>query len=55
MQRKKINYQSLPKEPSVELEETHEVKEHNILCKLCGRSSMNGIRCLGMCVAESEY
>ena len=26
-----------------------------ILCKHCKRTSSNGIRCLGMCVADNDY
>ena len=26
-----------------------------ILCNHCGRTSNNGIRCLGICVADNEY
>ncbi len=26
-----------------------------ILCNHCGRSSSNGIRCKGACLADSEY
>ena len=26
-----------------------------ILCKYCKRTEENGIRCLGMCVADSDY
>ena len=26
-----------------------------ILCNHCGRTSSNGIRCLGICVADYEY
>ncbi len=26
-----------------------------ILCRHCRRTAENGIRCLGMCVADSEY
>tara|TARA_Y100001968_G_C19355072_1_gene716727 strand:- start:8 stop:187 length:180 start_codon:yes stop_codon:yes gene_type:complete len=45
----------------------HESKEENktnnecqnkiekILCNHCGRSSTNGIRCLGICVADNDY
>ena len=29
--------------------------ENKILCLHCGRSQANGIRCLGICVADSEY
>ena len=27
----------------------------SILCKHCKRTSSNGIRCLGMCVADNDY
>ena len=34
-------------------------KSHNqlekILCNHCGRTSNNGIRCLGICVADNDY
>ena len=26
-----------------------------ILCRHCKRTSSNGIRCLGMCVADNDY
>ena len=26
-----------------------------ILCNHCKRTTSNGVRCLGMCVADSEY
>ena len=26
-----------------------------ILCNHCGRTESNGIRCLGICVADNEY
>ena len=26
-----------------------------ILCNHCGRTTSNGIRCLGICVADNEY
>jgi len=26
-----------------------------ILCNHCGRTSSNGVRCLGMCVADNDY
>ena len=31
------------------------VKVDPILCKHCKRTSTNGIRCLGMCVADNDY
>ena len=38
-------------------------KEHNseedqiekVLCNHCGRTRSNGIRCLGICVADNDY
>ena len=27
----------------------------NVLCNHCGRTASNGIRCLGICVADNEY
>ena len=39
----------------------HKIKNHVssnnevILCKHCKRTSTNGIRCLGMCVADNDY
>ena len=35
-----------------------EGRENNIvkvLCQHCGRTAENGIRCLGICVADNEY
>ena len=29
--------------------------EERILCQHCRRTASNGIRCLGMCVADSDY
>ena len=30
-------------------------EDTNILCRLCGRTSENGIRCTGMCLGETDY
>ncbi len=30
-------------------------EKENVLCNYCKRTSTNGLRCLGMCVADSEY
>ena len=30
-------------------------KIEKILCNHCGRTINNGIRCLGICVADNEY
>lgn len=29
--------------------------EERILCQHCRRTATNGIRCLGMCVADNDY
>ena len=31
------------------------IKLEKILCNHCGRTSENGIRCLGICVADNDY
>ena len=31
------------------------LKKEVILCKHCKRTKSNGIRCLGMCVADNDY
>ena len=31
------------------------LEKENVLCKHCKRTPSNGIRCLGICVADSEY
>ena len=31
----------------------HEIQK--VLCNHCGRTASNGIRCLGICVADNEY
>ena len=41
-------------------EEDHKTNKMNsklekILCNHCGRTTSNGIRCLGICVADSDY
>ena len=33
---------------------TKDPKE-KVLCNHCGRTSSNGIRCLGICVADNDY
>ena len=30
-------------------------KEDDILCNHCKRTLSNGVRCLGMCVADNDY
>ena len=33
----------------------HPSKKEVILCNHCNRTASNGIRCLGMCVADNDY
>ena len=33
----------------------HSSKKDAILCNHCKRSASNGLRCLGMCVADNDY
>ena len=30
-------------------------KLEKVLCNHCGRTASNGIRCLGICVADNDY
>jgi hypothetical protein len=30
-------------------------QKDNILCNHCKRTASNGVRCLGMCVADNDY
>ena len=36
-------------------ENENKVQQEKVLCNHCGRTSSNGIRCLGICVADSDY
>ena len=31
------------------------VQQEKVLCNHCGRTSSNGIRCIGICVADNDY
>ena len=33
----------------------HPQKKDPILCNHCKRTASNGVRCLGMCVADNDY
>ena len=49
---------SCPKNDSNEETKNNNENTNNlekILCNHCGRTSSNGIRCLGICVADNEY
>ena len=36
-------------------ENVRQDQEEKVLCNHCGRTSSNGIICLGICVADSDY
>ena len=44
---------------SIKVQKSSEInlslKEEPILCNHCKRTASNGIRCLGMCVADNDY
>ena len=55
---KKIKRYSLANNTSSEADKIIKESENNldkVLCNHCGRTSSNGIRCLGICVADNEY
>ncbi len=37
------------------LKNNHTSKKDPILCNHCKRTAANGVRCLGMCVADNDY
>ena len=39
----------------IQKENVGDSKIEKILCNHCRRSASNGIRCLGICVADNEY
>ena len=39
----------------IQIIEEKEEKEEKILCNHCMRTSSNGIRCMGICVADNDY
>tara|TARA_B100001250_G_scaffold355799_1_gene330492 strand:- start:327 stop:494 length:168 start_codon:yes stop_codon:yes gene_type:complete len=48
------------KDSSTGESDTSEGKQENnklekVLCNHCGRTQINGIRCLGICVADNDY
>ena len=44
---------------SIKVQNSSEVnflsKKNAVLCKHCKRTASNGVRCLGMCVADNDY
>ena len=55
-----MNKLDIIKDSSVEKNDSNEEnngsnKLEKVLCNHCGRTISNGIRCLGICVADNEY
>ena len=54
----RTNYQFLQKKSETNLAEKIVKSNDNkdpILCQHCKRSATNGIRCMGICVADNDY
>ena len=49
--KKELRSIKVPKSSKINLT----LKEEPILCNHCKRTASNGIRCLGMCVADNDY
>tara|TARA_Y100001968_G_C18716458_1_gene418145 strand:+ start:184 stop:363 length:180 start_codon:yes stop_codon:yes gene_type:complete len=54
------NFKSFSFENNDSSEVNKRIKEsknnlEKVLCNHCGRTASNGIRCLGICVADNEY
>ena len=54
------NYKDFSTEEKLSNEESHKDnesrhQEEKVLCNHCGRTASNGIRCLGICVADNDY
>ena len=41
--------------PNFYWDELEYIKHRRVLCNHCGRTADNDVRCLGMCVADSDY
>ena len=55
---KSFKHSSFENNDSYEANERIKESKNNpnkILCNHCGRTAFNGIRCLGICVADNEY
>ena len=46
---------SCEKNNSNEINDENNNKLEKVLCNHCGRTISNGIRCKGICVADSDY
>ena len=49
------NKELISKKSQIKIKEISSLNEEIILCDHCKRTASNGVRCLGMCVADNEY
>ena len=47
--------ESISSEPQTEIKTICYQNKNKVLCNHCKRTPSNGIRCLGMCVADNDY
>ena len=50
-----LNLDSINEKNKKKNESRFLLEKEKILCKHCKRTASNGIRCLGMCVADNDY
>jgi len=50
-----LNQQNAVIEEDISSSSSALTKEDPLLCNYCLRTASNGIRCMGICVADSEY
>ena len=50
-----LNRDFISSETSKKIESPCPSNDQDILCNHCKRTTTNGIRCLGMCVADNDY
>mgnify|MGYP001193958577 CR=1 FL=1 len=48
-------HESINSEPQIEIRTIPSFNENIVLCDHCKRTASNGVRCLGMCVADNDY
>ena len=49
------NQELISSEPLKKIQSKYSTNKDVILCNHCKRTATNGIRCLGMCVADNDY
>ena len=52
---KDSSFEKKNSEEEIQEDNGGEEQQEKVLCNHCGRTSINGIRCLGICVADNEY